>query len=496
MLTLDKQGPLYAQLYRALRSQILAGKLSSGARVPATRVLATELGLSRNVIMLAYEHLLAEGYLVTRTGAGTFVAADLPQKFTTSERTTGMTQTVRKPPIQLSAYVRRVERDVKTSPLTWTPRHQLLPYDFRYGRPSIADFPHEAWCRVLARCARRASLRDLDYGPPEGSSALRETIADYLARTRAVRCTPEQVIILNGSQQAFDLTARVLIDPGDRVVLEEPHYRAARVVMQAAGATIRAIAVDEQGLRTEQLPAKGKGNSLIIVTPSHQFPTGAVMPLSRRLELLAWSQRESVFIFEDDYDSEYRYTGRPIEALQALDSYGSVLYAGTFSKVMFPALRLGYLVLPEQLVRPMRTVKALLDTGSPSLLQLALVDFIQAGFFERHLHRLRMRNAARRAALLEAMDRYLADHVIVSGVDAGLYVLLRFPHVPHHQEAALRARAEHVGVGVYSVAPFYLTPPLQTGFLLGYASLSENEITEGIRRLASVLKATCAPKIK
>jgi GntR family transcriptional regulator/MocR family aminotransferase len=490
MLTLDKQGPLYAQLYRALRSQILAGKLSPGARVPATRMLATELGLSRNVLMLAYEQLLAEGYLVARTGAGTFVADNLPQQFTSSHKTLERARAVRPMPARFSAYVRRIERDLTASTVTWAPRQTSLPYDFRYGRPSVIDFPHETWCRVLARRARRASVRDLDYGPSEGIAALRKTIADYLARTRAVRCTPEQVVILNGSQQAFDLTARILIDPGDLVLLEEPHYRAARVVMQAAGAKIRAIAVDEQGLCTEQLPPKGKGSSLIIVTPSHQFPTGAVMPLARRLELLAWSQRESVFIFEDDYDSEYRYSGRPIEALQALDNHGSVLYAGTFSKVMFPALRLGYLVVPEQLVKSVRAVKALMDTGSPSLPQLALVDFIQAGFFERHLHRLRMRNATRRAALLEAMDHYLGNQVIVSGVDAGLHVLVWFPQIPQHQESALRRRAEHLGVGVYSVAPFYSTLPPHAGLLLGYASLSEKEITEGIRRFASVLRTT------
>jgi GntR family transcriptional regulator/MocR family aminotransferase len=496
MLTLDKQGPLYAQLYRALRSQILEGKLLPGARVLATRVLAMELGLSRNVVVLAYEQLLAEGYLVARTGAGTFVADDLPQQFTSSRQTPRMTRTVRQIPIPLSAYVRRIEHDVKTSALTWVPRQIPLPYDFRYGRPSVADFPHETWCRVLARRARRVSSRDLDYGPPEGIAALRESIADYLARARAVRCTPEQVVILNGSQQAFDLTARVLIDPGDWVALEEPHYRAARVVMQAAGATIRTIPVDEQGLHTEQLPTKGKGSKLIIVTPSHQFPTGAVMPLARRLELLAWSQRESAFIIEDDYDSEYRYSGRPIEALQALDNYGSVLYAGTFSKVMFPALRLGYLVVPEHLVKPMRAVKALLDTGNPSLPQLALVDFIQAGFFERYLHRMRTRNAARRAALLTALDRYLGDQVIVSGVDAGLHVLLWFPQVVQRNVADLRQRAEQVGVGVYSVAPFYSTPPPHAGLLLGYSSLSEKEITEGIRRLASVLKAIRGLKTK
>src|SRR5262249_45577409 len=244
MLTLDKQGPLYAQLYRALRSQILEGRLPQGARVPATRALATELGLSRTVVMLAYEQLLAEGYLVARIGAGTFVAADLPQQFTTPRKTIGVTRAVRQMPVQLSAYVRRLEHDAMTSDFTWAPRRMPLPYDFRYGRPSVVDFPHETWCRLLARRARRASVRDLDYGPPEGVASLRETIADYLGRARAVRCTPEQVLILNGSQQAFDLAARVLIDPGNPVVLEEPQYRAARVVMQAAGATIRTIPVD------------------------------------------------------------------------------------------------------------------------------------------------------------------------------------------------------------------------------------------------------------
>jgi GntR family transcriptional regulator / MocR family aminotransferase len=488
MLHLDKQGPLYAQLYRALRSEILQGRMPPGARVPATRALATELGLSRNVVMLAYEQLLAEGYLVARTGAGTFVAADLPQQFTTPGHTAGRTRAVKPMAARLSSYLRRIEQDATASEFTWAPRHTPLPYDFRYGRPSVVDFPHDTWCRVLARRARRASVRDLDYGPPEGVPTLRETIADYLARARAVRCTPEQVIILNGSQQAFDLTARVLIDPGERVVLEEPQYRAARVVMQAAGATVRTIPVDAQGLCTGQLTTKGKGSKLIIVTPSHQFPTGAVMPLARRLELLAWSERESAFIFEDDYDSEYRYSGRPIEALQALDSHGSVLYAGTFTKVIFPGLRLGYLVVPEHLLKPVRTVKALLDTGSPSLPQLAVVDFIRAGFFERHLHRVRMRNAARRAALLEAIERYMGGQAEVSGVDAGLHVLLWLPQVPQGNVADLRKRAEDLGVGVYSVAPFYSTPPPHAGLLLGYSSLSEKDITEGIRRLATVLK--------
>jgi GntR family transcriptional regulator/MocR family aminotransferase len=488
MLRLDNQGPLYSQLYRALRGQILDGTIRPGTRVPSTRTMARELLLSRNVVMIAYEQLLAEGYVVARAGAGTFVAPELPQLFTIAGASTGKGQPTKQLPVKFSAYVRRIDQDTMGVPFTWIPKHGALPYDFRYGRPSLVDFPHETWCRVLAKRARGASLNDLDYGPPEGVISLRRTIAEYLARTRAVRCVPEQVIITNGSQQALDLVARALIDPGDLVLLEEPHYRPARIVMKAAGAAVHAVPVDAQGLCTSQLAVQRSRCRLVIVTPSHQFPTGAVMPLARRLELLAWSKRVGALIFEDDYDSEYRYSGRPIEALQALDDHGAILYAGTFSKVMFPALRLGYLVVPERHVGPFRTIKGLADTGSPSLPQLALVDFIRSGLLERHLHRQRVRNSARRAALVEAVNYYLGDQAEVSGVDAGLHILLWLRKVPQAKVEVLRERAEKVGVGVYSVAPYYSTPPPQAGLLLGYGTLSEKEITEGVRRLASVLR--------
>ncbi len=488
MLKLDNQGPLYAQLYRALRGQILDGTIRPGSRVPSTRTMARELLLSRNVVMIAYEQLLAEGYLVARAGSGTFVAFELPQRFTIVRADTGEGKSTGQKPVRFSAYVRRMSRDTTGSPFNWTPQRRPLPYDFRYGRPSLIDFPHETWCRVLAKRARAASVSELDYGPPEGVASLRKTIAEYLAQKRAVRCLPEQVIITNGSQQALDLVARALVDPGDLVFLEEPHYRPARIVMKAAGAKVQGIPVDQHGLCTGQLALHRGRCRLIIVTPSHQFPTGAVMPLARRLELLAWSRRRGAIIFEDDYDSEYRYSGRPIEALQALDRQGSILYAGTFSKLMFPALRLGYLVVPEQYVEPLRTAKGLADTGNPVLPQLALVDFIRSGLLERHLHRQRVRNAARRAALVEAIDDYLGDRAEVFGIDAGLHVLLWLREVPPEKVENLRRDAEKAGVGVYSVAPYFSTPPLQAGLLLGYGTLSAKEIREGVRRLASVLK--------
>ena len=486
-LKLDAQGALYDQIYRALRGQILNGRLSAGSRVPATRDLATELGVSRNVAIMAYRQLLDEGYLNARTGAGTFVARELPRHLTTVATRRRPVAARTSASLHLSAYAHRVREASGGVQFTWEPRRDVLPYDFRYGPPSFTDFPHETWCRVMARCARRVTIRDLDYGPPEGLAALRTAIADYVGRARAIACTPEQVLVVNGSQQALDLAARVLVDPGDVVLMEEPHYRGARTVMKAAGAKIETIPVDEHGLRTEELADRRTASRLAIVTPSHQFPTGALMPLGRRLELLSWARRSGACIFEDDYDSEYRYSGRPIEALAALDDSGRVLYAATFSKVMFPSLRLGYLIVPERLIEPLRSTKALMDTGAPTLVQAALVEFIRKGHFERHLHRTRTRNARRRAAMLAAIERYLGGRAQVSGINAGLHLMLWLPELPASRARELRMRAERVGVGVYSVAPFYLNPPKQVGMLLGYASLPEKQIAEGIRRFASVV---------
>ena len=486
-LKLDTDGALYDQIYRALRGQILGGRLAAAARVPATRDLALDLGVSRNVAIMAYRQLLDEGYLTTRKGAGTFVARELPRHLTTAVARQRPRSVRTVAPVHLSAYARRVRDASHGVQFTWAPRRDVLPYDFRYGPPSFTDFPHETWCRVVARRARRVTIRDLDYGPPEGLPALREVIADYAARARAIACTPEQVLVVNGSQQALDLAARALVDPGDVVLMEEPHYRGARTVMKAAGAKIETIAVDEHGLRTSELAQRRTLSRLAIVTPSHQFPTGAVMPLGRRLELLSWARRSGACIFEDDYDSEYRYSGRPIEALAALDDSGCVLYAATFSKVMFPSLRLGYMILPDRLIEPIRSVKALMDTGGPNLAQAALVDFIREGHFERHLHRTRTRNAGRRGAMLDAIERYLGSRAQVSGINAGLHLMLWLRDLPASRSRELRMRAARAGIGVYSVEPFYLNPPKQVGLLLGYASMPEKQIAEGIRRFAAVV---------
>jgi GntR family transcriptional regulator/MocR family aminotransferase len=341
---------------------------------------------------------------------------------------------------------------------------------------------------LQARRIRRVSDRDLDYGPPAGTTALREAVAAYLQRARAVNATPDQVVIVSGSQQGLDLCARVLLDPGARVLLEEPHYPGARGVFIAAGAQIVAAPVGPDGVDVAALGRAARAVRLAYVTPSHQFPTGALMSLARRLALLRWADRAGAYVIEDDYDSEYRYVGRPVESLQGLDGGGRVIYVGTFSKLLFPALRLGYLGVPPPLVRAFVNAKALADTGCATLDQLALADFIRDGHFERHVRRARARNAARRAALLAAIAEHFGDRIEVCAADAGIHVLLWLRGLPAATLRPALAHAERLGVRAYPVAPCYLKPPRTAGLILGYAGLGERQIRDGIRLLAEALR--------
>jgi GntR family transcriptional regulator/MocR family aminotransferase len=489
--TLDGSGPLYQQLYRSVRSEILSRRLPPGARLPSTRSLAGDLGVSRNVVMLAYDQLLGEGYAEARRGSGTIVALALNEQWAGASRNTAVvprqaTKSLLGEPPLAHAGTRAVEIARRT-PVRWELRGRGLPYDFRFGRPAFGDFPHAVWCRLLGRRARGARRRDLDYGPPEGRLELREALADRLRRHRGIDATPERIVVVNGSQQALDLVTRVLVDPGDRVLIEEPHYLGARWVFEAGGAELVPMPVDDEGLQVPTRLSLRRAPRLAYVTPSHQFPTGVVLPLARRLALLDWASRNRAFVVEDDYDSEYRYTGRPLQALAGLDTDGRVVYVGTFSKLMFPALRLGYVVLPESLVEPIVATKAIADTGSSALEQLALADFVREGHFERYLRRSRLRNAARRAALLAAIHEHFGDRAEVSGAATGLHVLVWLHGRDGGPIRSVARRAEAAGVGVYSVAPYYLRPPRRTGILLGYGPLGERQIREGVERLAAAL---------
>jgi GntR family transcriptional regulator/MocR family aminotransferase len=371
---------------------------------------------------------------------------------------------------------------------TWSLSRDALPYDFRYGEPSYTDLPLETWSRLLGRRARRMSVRHLAYQPPGGAVELREALAGYLARARGVVCAPEQIVIVHGSQQAIDLTARLLVDPGDGVVLEEPHYTGFSFCLNAAGAKLLHVPVDDQGLCTDELAAIEDAR-LACVTPSHQFPTGAVLSLPRRLALLDWAAQHDAYVLEDDYDGEFRFDGKPIECLQALDHGGRVLYAGTASKLLFPSLRIGWLIAPPDLTPHFVNAKALADTGTASIEQLALADFIREGHLERHARRARNRTAARRVALLEAIEREFGDRARVLGASAGLHVLLQLPDLPAIETRRLRAACRERGVGVYPAATFYARPPEHAELLLGYAALGEGAIREGVARLRDALDA-------
>ncbi len=501
-LSLDGTGPLHRQAYRSLRQAILSGALPPGGRLPSTRALARDAGLSRNTVLEAYAQLVAEGYAEGRAGSGTYVADALPEEALHAEtvraarssepargsrRTSAPAAGQRRP----SAWLARLRRAAPRPGLSWSLAAGRLPYEFRYGEPSFADLPLTAWCRALARRTRRAKIRELAYAAPGGAVELRRALAAYLARARGVACEPEQVIVTHGVQQGIDLAARSLVDPGDRVVVEEPGYSGTSLALEAAGARLVPVPVDEEGLLVSRL-ARLAPVRLVCVTPSHQFPTGAVLPLSRRIELLAYAREHRAIVFEDDYDSEYRYAGRPIECLQGLDGEGRVVYAGTASKLLFPALRIGWLVAPPELAPDLLLAQAACDTGSASLEQLALADFIESGQLERHVRRTRLRNAARRAALLEALHRELGAAGVVSGTDAGLHVLLWLPDLPASEATAFRHRCREAGVGIYPVAPYYRKPPERAGYVLGYAAMTEERLREGVARLAICLEAALA----
>jgi GntR family transcriptional regulator / MocR family aminotransferase len=464
--------PLFRQIHLWFRQAILRGAMRSHERLPSTRELAEQLRVSRTIVVLAYEQLLAEGFVVGRAGSGTYVA----QGLTAGRAPTRATRAR----VRLSHFGQRAEAAASRVDVPGR-RSPALRYDFAYGRSDVEVFPFEMWRRMLLRHARAARLRELDYGPAGGSTALREAIAIHLRRSRAVACDASQVIVVSGSQQALDLIARVLIERGDRIALEDPSYQGTREVLRAARARLLPISVDEQGIDPAKLPPA----RMAFVTPSHQFPTGAILPLARRLALVDWAKRCDAILVEDDYDGEFRYEDQPLQSLQGLDVEERVIYIGTFSRTVFSALRIGYLVVPRSLVSAFTSAKWLCDRHTATLEQETLAEFISSGLYERHLRRVRRRNAARRAALLAAVGDYLHDRAEVTGYGAGAHVAL-WP-VTRFSEETLITRAANRGVGVYGIAPYFVTQPSRKGLVLGYSRMKEDDIREGVRRLSEVL---------
>jgi GntR family transcriptional regulator / MocR family aminotransferase len=473
-IPLTKHGePLFRQVYMGFRQAILSGSLRGGEKLPSTRDLAEQLGISRTVVLLAYDQLLAEGFAVGRAGSGTYVSSEAAVGY--PSRSQGSAKLWLSP---FGAYAAASWSRINVPQR----RSRPLLYDFAYGRSDLNTFPLEMWRRLLLRQTRKAPVSELDYGPPTGNLALREAICAHLRRSRAVVCDPSQVVVVNGSQQALDLIARVLIEKDDRVAIEDPGYQGTREVLRACGARLVPVAVDRQGLDPKKLPAKAR---IAFVTPSHQFPTGAILPLARRIALLEWAKNQDAVVVEDDYDGEFRYEGQPLESLQGLDQEGRVIYIGTFSRTVFSSLRIGYLIAPKPLVPAFTAAKWLCDRHTATLEQETLAAFISAGIYERYLRRVRRRNSARRGALLEAVHHHIGSRVEISGDGAGAHVVL-WPRGRAAEETVI-AEAASQGVGVYGISAYFLNKPTWPGIMLGYSRMNENEIAEGIRRLSRAL---------
>jgi GntR family transcriptional regulator / MocR family aminotransferase len=478
-MTLDPTSgvPVSRQIYHRIRAAILAGQLTPGVRLPSSRALAVELGVSRTTTITAYERLRDEGYLDGRVGAGTTVAALVFPDRGGRARRPGSTRSPR-----LSA------QGARLAAIRWRAPHLSPgsgPPAFPVGRPALDAFPARLWATVVARRARRSTGALLHYQHPAGFRPLREAVAAYVGMARGVRCTADHVLIVGGAQAGLSLTARLLLDPADEAWVEEPGYYGARGAVIAAGAIAVPIPVDDNGLDVDAARKLAPAARAAYVTPSHHFPLGVTMSLSRRLALLEWARSNDAFVVEDDYDSEYRYVGDPLPSLQGLDDSGHVIYVGSFSKVLFPALRIGYVIVPDELVDSFVTGHRFHSIHVGSLEQAALTDFITDGHLARHIRRMRTLYAHRGATLVGAARQDLSGVLSVAPAHAGLHLVGWLSTHADDRDAATRAAAH--GVDVQPVSAHCQLPYNRAGLLLGYAATPEPEIVAGVRRLADAL---------
>jgi GntR family transcriptional regulator / MocR family aminotransferase len=456
-------------LCSALRSAILDGRLKPGSRLPATRELASRYRLSRGTIVAAFEQMKSEGYITGRIGSGTYVNTVLPDALLDVARTPRAVRPVGPhPPRRWSPLAGRV-RAFPSSPTRPTRA-------FRANQPALDLFPITLWAQVASRSLRRASVEQLRGGDPLGYAPLRQAVAEYLYRSRGVSCEPEQVAIVSGVQEALDLVVRLVLRPGDAIGIENPGYIGAALRFEASGAPVLGVPLDDQGMRV----------GLVYVTPAHQFPVGLSMSLPRRLALIDWARRTGALIFEDDYDSEYRYAGAPVPALQGLDRHGVVLFAGSFSKVLFPSIRLGYLVVPPDLVERVSALKSITNRFPPVLEQAALCDFITEGHFGRHVRRMRQVYAERLSVLLESARQSLDGLLEISPVEAGLQTAGWF--VDEVDASMAATRASERGVEVVPMSRYCRQPIDREGLVLGFAAVDPREIRRGVRELAQALE--------
>lgn len=493
----DSATPLQQQVCDQVTVLVRSGRLRAGDTVPASRELARQLGVSRTVVMRSYELLRAHGILTARRGSGTKVAglADRPPA-----------ETRRRTPATLAPQPPRPTDGGDALWQPWEPPPTHLPgvaLDFRHGTPALADFPVARWRQSLHDAYGRADAAALGYGPAEGSPALRTEIATLVRQSRALTASPDHIMVTNGATQALDILVRLLVGPDDVVLIEDPSHTVLRQVFGCSQATVVPVPVDEEGLRVEDVDARVRAHGqdparvrLVYVTPSHQFPTGFIMSEGRRRGLLEWAYARGVTVLEDDYHNEFTFSSERLPALAADRHRGTVVYVGSFSKTLFPALRIGYAVLPRHLVQPFLGIKWITDRLTPTVAQEALAEFISSGAYTRHISRMTRLYRQRRSRLLEALYEHFGAGVRISGEAAGLHVLITLTGTRGVGESEIVALAAARGVRIYPASGYFVQgPPPEPAFLMGYAALPTARITEGVAQLAAAVReATGAPR--
>lgn len=480
MIAIDRKAPkaLHQQIYDAYRKAIVDGRLRPGQRILSSRALASELGLSRFPVLNAYAQLVAEGYFESRVGAGTVASSSIPDQVMSSGPTGARLAATRSGPRPL-AHLSSILSRAESSP--WLSGWGA----FGVGQVAFDQFPLQVWSNLVSRRCRNMDAAAFHYGERMGSRALRETIATYLRTSRSLRCEPEQIMIVSGSQQALEISALALLDPGSSVWVEDPGYRLARSAFALTGCNLVPVPVDEEGLDVALGIRKCRKARAVFVTPSHQFPLGVTMSASRRFQLLDWAQSSGSWIIEDDYDSEYRYESSPIASLQGLDTNARVIYIGTFSKVLFPSLRLGYVVIPADLVDRFLTLRRAMDIGPPSFYQDVITSFIDEGHFARHVRRMRVLYGERRSVLVESVRNELGPTVEVLGGEAGMHLTVTLPSKMRDLEIAERAASQNLWIWPLSTS--YLGDVSRSGFILGFGSTAAAEIPRSVRKLRNLL---------
>ena len=464
--------PLTRQIYMQVRSAVLSGALRPGTRVPSSRTMAARLGVARASVVLAYEHLLAEGYVESRQGSGTFIANDL----------TGLASRRRIAP-------RARRRAVPTSAQTFSDFERAAVQSdarpFNTGRTLIDARTAETWRSLTHRAVRRLGANDFGYTDPAGLAELRANICDYLRAARAVRCDPEQIVITAGTQQAIDIAIRVLLVPGDEVWVEDPGYPLTHAQLLLAKVRPHPIPVDAQGLVVDAGLRKAPRARAAFVTPSHQFPTGVALSMARRLELLAWARQSGAFIVEDDYTSEFRYSGPPLASLQGLDDTEQVIYVGTLNKALFPGLRIGYAVVPRALLQAFTGARYLIDRQPATLQQTVVSEFMQQGHFAAHVRRMRQLYREQRDALAEILMQRAAGRLDVAVPDQGMHLVAYLCDAS--SDIAIEAAAQRAGIVVRAISRFYRAARPRRGLMLGFSGFPRQLIVPSAARLAALI---------